>query len=85
MALFGKKKKKGAEDEASLTPMEEPAKEEVSSAEEVPAAAPKLKVRPDVYTLLLGLSVAALVIASVLLYLNMADYGSSPLSGIPKA
>jgi hypothetical protein len=44
----------------------------------------KPKARPDVYTLLLGLSVAALVIAVVLLFLNINAYGPSPLSGVPR-
>ncbi len=84
MALFGKKKKKGAEDAAPVTPEEGSPKKKKETEEAVPAA-PKPRVRPDVYTLLLGLSVAALLVAVVLLYLNIAGYGASPLSGIPKA
>lgn len=79
MALFGKKKGKAAEEEAVFTPGEEPIQEK---AEESAPVAPKLKVRADAYTLMLGLSVVALVIACVLLYLNMAEYGSSPMAGI---
>lgn len=75
MALFGKKKK----DQAATvpTPSETP--------KPVPKdTTPKLKPRADVYTLLLGLSVAALVIGVVLLYLNVNAYGPSPLSGVPR-
>ncbi len=77
MALFGKKKKAGeAEKAAALTATPETT---VASP-----AQPKLKVPPDVYTLLLGLSVVALTIAVVLLYLNYSAYGGDPLSGMPR-
>lgn len=77
MALFGKKTKGATEDAAPVTP----------AAEMEPAAPAKPKEpspRPDVYTLILGLSVAALVIATLLLYLNVSSYGPNPLSGIPR-
>ena len=81
MALFGKKKKAEPEDAAAIEPEMTPAPE-AETSEPTVEKAPKLKVRADIYTLLLGLSVAALVIASVILYVNIAEYGSSPLSGI---
>ena len=77
MAIFGKKKK-GAGDAAPATPPAESKPEKV-----VQPAAPKVKVRPDFYTLLLGLSVAALIVASVLLYLNIEAYGPDPISSLP--
>lgn len=91
MALFGKKKKKGAPDEIApempgteAVPFQEEAVEEANVAVEKPAKPPKPKVRADVYTLLLGLSVVALIIASVLLFLNAQAYGPNPLAGFPK-
>jgi hypothetical protein len=70
-----KKKKKG--DETA-----EPTESVSAAHPETPSAPPKPKPRPDVYTLLLGLSVAALVIATILLYLNLSGYGPNPLAGI---
>ncbi|MDR0338216.1 MAG: hypothetical protein LBI18_14130 [Planctomycetaceae bacterium] len=72
-----KKKKKDAEvtDSATL--------ESASTTHsETPVTLPKPKPQPDIYTLLLGLSVAALIIATVLLYLNLSGYGPNPLAGI---
>ncbi len=85
MALFGKKKKADSEavTVSDVTLDSTPGSAPSAAATTAPTA-PKLKVRPDVYTLLLGLSVAALLIAVVLLYLNIAAYGGNPLSGIPK-
>jgi hypothetical protein len=75
-----KKKKKGDEAVADTAP----AMESVSStsSSEIPATFRKPKPTPDIYTLLLGLSVAALVIATVLLFLNLNGYGPNPLAGI---
>ncbi|MDR1923572.1 MAG: hypothetical protein LBQ66_04275 [Planctomycetaceae bacterium] len=39
---------------------------------------------PDFFTLVLGLSLAAIIIAFVLLYLEVSYYGENPFSGIPK-
>jgi hypothetical protein len=72
-----KKKNKG---EAAADPATSNA--EPAAHSETPAALPKPKASPDVYTLLLGLSVAALVIATILLYLNFNGYGPNPLAGI---
>ncbi|MDR2115255.1 MAG: hypothetical protein LBP87_02625 [Planctomycetaceae bacterium] len=76
-----RKKKKG--DETTETT---PARETVSSTSSTPSETPitirKPKPAPDIYTLLLGLSVVALIIATVLLYLNLTDYGPNPLAGI---
>jgi cell division protein FtsL len=80
MALFGKKKK-----EANST--ESVSKETVSKKEKASELSTKTlqpKPKADIYTLLLGLSVAALVVAIVLLFLNLNAYGPDPLSGIPK-
>ncbi len=44
---------------------------------------PKVKARPDLYTLLLGLSVAVLAAAVTVLFLNYYSYGGDPLSGLP--
>lgn len=73
MALFGKKNK----DQAVAAPAETPQAAPKDTA-------PKPKPQADVYTLLLGLSVAALVIGVVFLYLNIDAYGTNPLSGIPR-
>lgn len=78
MALFGKKKK-GAEDAAPPTSIAES-----ETAAPLEPKEPKIKVRPDMYTLMLGLSVAALIIATLLLYLNVSSYGPNPISGIPR-
>ncbi|MDR1962901.1 MAG: hypothetical protein LBQ50_03885 [Planctomycetaceae bacterium] len=72
-----KKKNKGEEVAGSATP-------ESATKPETPAAPPKPKPKPDIFTLLLGLSVAALLIATVLLFLNFNAYGTNPFSGIPK-
>jgi hypothetical protein len=75
MALFGKGTKKGKQQSPAAA-----------------QAAPKM-VRPkpnaDVYTLLLGLSVLALLVAVVVLGINYQWYSSQtppilPLSGLPK-
>lgn len=81
MALFGKKKK--ANDAAVFETTTEVPQEAAAEKAAAPVQ-PKLKARPDVYTLILGLSVAALVIATVLLYLNYNAYGGDPLSGMPR-
>ncbi|MDR2757548.1 MAG: hypothetical protein LBC20_17810 [Planctomycetaceae bacterium] len=73
-----KKKKKGDEP-ADTTPAMESAS---STPSETPIKLRKPKPTPDIYTLLLGLSVAALLIATVLLYLNLNSYGPNPLAGI---
>ncbi|MDR2171002.1 MAG: hypothetical protein LBP59_12740 [Planctomycetaceae bacterium] len=39
---------------------------------------------PDFFTLLLGLALAAIIIASVLLFLEVNSYGPDPLSGLPR-
>lgn len=78
MALFGKKKK-GAED---ATPDMPSAASESAAPSEIKE--PKIAVRPDVYTLLLGLSVTALIIGTVLLYLNFNAYGPDPFAGLPR-
>ncbi len=41
------------------------------------------KPRADVYTLLLGIALVALIVACVLAYLEMEDYGDQPFSGAP--
>ncbi|GHT30837.1 hypothetical protein FACS1894214_1440 [Planctomycetales bacterium] len=98
MALFGKKKKDaGAENPAAEESggvnlsKAKPAKEKPAKKEKKPAepksTEPKVqkpKARPDIYTLLLGLSVAALVLAVFLLFMNINAYGPSPLSGVPR-
>ncbi len=81
MSLFGKKKKGTEETAPEASPAES---EPVNAAQPKEPAAPKLKIRPDFYTLLLGLSVAALLIASILLYLNVEAYGPDPISSLPK-
>jgi hypothetical protein len=72
-----KKKKKDAEVSDSTTP-----ESAASTHSATPVTLPKSKPQPDIYTLLLGLSVAALVIATVILYLNVSAYGPNPLAGI---
>ncbi|MDR2705992.1 MAG: hypothetical protein LBC02_09465 [Planctomycetaceae bacterium] len=69
-----KKKKKDDEVAGSTTPGSAPSTHSVTP--------PRPKPQPDIYTLLLGLSVAALVIATVILYLNFSAYGTNPLAGI---
>ena len=93
MALFGKKKpaKAAASDPvgASEDPFGSAGVEQqettVSSAAFTEPPKPKVKVYTDVYTLFLGLSALALTIACVLLYLSVAKYGGSPISGVPRA
>ena len=90
MALFGKKKKAAtASNEAgSADPFgtsAAAAPQEASPAAPLEPAAPKVRVHPDVYTLMLGLSALALTLACVMLYLSVAKYGSGPISGIPRA
>jgi hypothetical protein len=72
-----KKKKKGTEVAGSTFPESAP-----TTHSETPVTPPKPKRQPDIYTLLLGLSVAALIIATVILYLNTSAYGPNPLAGI---
>ncbi len=79
MARFGKKNKA---DMSEGTPAASTA---VNAAKANTPAAVSVTYLPDVYTLLLGLSAGAMLIAVVLLYLNIAGYGPDPLSGIPKA
>ncbi|MDR1485237.1 MAG: hypothetical protein LBT09_10495 [Planctomycetaceae bacterium] len=50
---------------------------------------PNLKTRmpdlpPDFFTLVLGLALVAIIIASILLFLEVNSYGPDPLSGLPK-
>jgi hypothetical protein len=72
-----KKKKKDAEVAGSTT-----TESASSTRSETSVATPKPKPQPDIYTLLLGLSVAALFIATVILCLNFNLYGTNPLAGI---
>ncbi|MDR0608894.1 MAG: hypothetical protein LBG58_02195 [Planctomycetaceae bacterium] len=72
-------KKKKNDDEVADSTIPESAP---STRSEIPVTLPKPKPQPDIYTLLLGLSVAALVIATVILYLNLNAYGPNPLAGI---
>ncbi|MDR1290619.1 MAG: hypothetical protein LBK06_05405 [Planctomycetaceae bacterium] len=39
---------------------------------------------PDLFSLFLGLALVAIIIASVLLYLDVSSYGPEPLSGLPR-
>ncbi|MDR2344947.1 MAG: hypothetical protein LBE18_02675 [Planctomycetaceae bacterium] len=39
---------------------------------------------PDFFTLLLGLALTAIIIASILLFLEVNSYGPDPLSGLPR-
>ncbi len=41
------------------------------------------KPKADIYTLLLGIALVALIIACIFAYLELADYGASPFSGAP--
>lgn len=41
------------------------------------------KPKADIYTLLLGIALVALIIACVLAYMELEDYGASPFSGAP--
>ena len=87
MALFGKKKTAAAPD-ASVS--DDPFGAGAVAPQATPAAPieppkPRIKVRADVYTLLLGLSALAMTIACVLFYLSVARYDSNPVSGIPRA
>ncbi|MCL2744138.1 MAG: hypothetical protein FWE67_09825 [Planctomycetaceae bacterium] len=76
MAIL-KKKKKGADDTAvpsDASPFGEPAEEKPAKKKksaEKKSSGPKIVARPDFYTLLLGLSVAAMIIAVVLLYMHL--------------
>jgi hypothetical protein len=57
-----------------------------TSLDEPPPAA-KVQVPdlpPDFYTLLLGLALTAIIIASVLLFLEVNSYGPDPLAGLPR-
>ncbi|MDR1480625.1 MAG: hypothetical protein LBJ00_16985 [Planctomycetaceae bacterium] len=60
----------------------------VSSENDRPFADP-VKTRianlpPDFFTLLLGLALFAIIVASILLYLDVNSYGPEPMSGLPK-
>ncbi len=88
MALFKKKKAEAADAAVQENPFDAPA----TAPEPTPTpaapkepAAPKLKVRPDVYTLILGLAALAMTIACIFLYLGVAKYGPNPISGVPRA
>ena len=91
MALFGKKKKAdtvvgaAVSDDPFGTPAAVPQEMVPASAAPVEPAVPKVRVHPDAYTLMLGLSALALAIACVMLYLGVAKYGGGPISGIPRA
>jgi hypothetical protein len=76
MISFKKKKK---DDEVAGSTIPESAPSTHSATTITP---PRPKPQPDIYTLLLGLSVAALIIATVILYLNFNAYGPNPLAGI---
>ncbi|MDR1053518.1 MAG: hypothetical protein LBL39_05030 [Planctomycetaceae bacterium] len=39
---------------------------------------------PDLFSLFLGLALVAIIIASVLLFLDVSSYGPEPLSGLPR-
>ena len=41
------------------------------------------KPRPDIYTVMLAISLAAIILGCVLLYLETKDYGDSPYQGVP--
>jgi hypothetical protein len=41
------------------------------------------KPKADIYTLLLGIALVALIIACWFAYMELADYGASPFSGAP--
>lgn len=41
------------------------------------------KPKADVYTLLLGIALAALIIACIFAYMEIKDYGAQPFSGAP--
>jgi hypothetical protein len=41
------------------------------------------KPRADVYTLLLGIALVALILACVFAFLEVSDYGDQPFSGAP--
>jgi len=43
------------------------------------------KPQADIYTLLLLLALLAIIVATVFLYLETADYGSPPYQGAPSA
>lgn len=41
------------------------------------------KPKADVFTLLLGIALAALIVACIFAYLEIKEYGASPFSGAP--
>ena len=43
------------------------------------------KPKADIYTLLLGIALVALIIACIFAYMEIKDYGDSPFSGAPSA
>lgn len=43
------------------------------------------KPKADIFTLLLGIALVALIIACVVAYLEIEDYGADPISGVPSA
>ncbi|MDR2762535.1 MAG: hypothetical protein LBB88_08055 [Planctomycetaceae bacterium] len=64
----------------------EPSVETVENTDtEQPIVKPRLPdVPPDFFTLLLGLALVAIIIASILLFLEVSSYGPDPLSGLPR-
>ena len=47
--------------------------------------APHRKAKPDIYTLMLAISLVAIILGCLLLYLETKDYGSDPTRGAPSA
>jgi hypothetical protein len=47
------------------------------------APKPKVKVPADMYTALLAIALVAIIVGSVMLYLETADYGTSKRRGAP--
>lgn len=43
------------------------------------------KPKADIFTLLLGIALVALIIACVFAWKEIQDYGDSPISGVPSA
>lgn len=43
------------------------------------------KPKADIYTLLLAIALVALIVACVLAFLELKDYGDQPFSGAPSA
>ncbi len=58
--------------------------EQESGFSPTPDVAPRTrKPRADIYTALLAIALVAIIIATVLLYLEAADYGDQKTSGAP--